>query len=693
MSALSIQPTYPIFTDIDGQPLEDGFVWIGTANLDPQVNPINVYWDAALTIPAAQPIRTLAGYPSNSGTPARLYVDSDYSIRVMNKNGSAVYSAPAATERLSNVVIAGLNAADVQYDPAGIGAVSTTVQLKLRENVSVKDFGAVGDGVADDTAAVQAAIAFFATTRGTVYFPSGVYLVSATINVPAGIRLLGESQGETVFGTPVRGSQILYLGTGIAVSIDGALAGIEHMVVRGNAAAVGPTGILINGDGNAVESWFLNYVTIHNFLLGTGLHLKGVNAGAVAYGSVESLRVRNAKIGILIEDIGGGAGFVNTNQFYGGGIDGSGFDYCIYVDGGNDNLFYGMSVEPPTSVNGHIYINRGAISFEGRIESNTITQAASTVYVSPTGLLSLRGLYGGTLIQDDSGKADISITSAKVAMFPPNLVNMLKNAAFTNINPGALTIQDWTLTYTGSAPTISLDGDELRLDVPAGGVVLLGPVINFVASNVTFGAFIKTAFTEALAYIAAPGVASSSPHPADDLWHQIGMSRTTTGTAVCRFQFNNSLGGTTATYYVRAPFAYADEVSNAPQITQSGGIITGTLEGGSGTISLPSSGDNSFYASATQELTVPRWGNTIHIDGTARTIARLNNVAANRFQPGTIIRLVFDIGGVVVTDGSPGFIDLTAAFTSAVPSTPSGRSWLLLESQSPGVWYELDRRV
>jgi hypothetical protein len=106
MSALSIQPTYPIFTDIDGQPLEAGYVWIGTANLDPQTNPINVYWDAALTLPAAQPIRTLAGYPANSGTPARLYVNSDYSIRVMNRNGSTVYSAPAATERYNGSVIA-----------------------------------------------------------------------------------------------------------------------------------------------------------------------------------------------------------------------------------------------------------------------------------------------------------------------------------------------------------------------------------------------------------------------------------------------------------------------------------------------------------------------------------------------------------------------------------------------------------
>lgn len=198
MTALSIQPTFPIFTDAAGEPLENGYIWIGTTNLDPQVNQINVYWDAALTQLAAQPIRTLNGYPSNSGTPARLYVNSDYSIRVMNKNASVVYSAPAATERLSDVVVGGVNASEVVYDPAGTGAVATTVQTKLRESVSIQDFGAISDGTTDDAAAVNAAItAVAALGGGDVKFPAGTTLVGSTIYVADNVHLVGAGQKAT----------------------------------------------------------------------------------------------------------------------------------------------------------------------------------------------------------------------------------------------------------------------------------------------------------------------------------------------------------------------------------------------------------------------------------------------------------------------------------------------------------------
>lgn len=93
MSALSIRPPYPAFADVDGQPLDNGYIWVGVVNLSPQINPVSVFWDSALTIPAALPIRTLNGYPIYQGTPARFYVGSDYSIQVLDSKGSLVYTS------------------------------------------------------------------------------------------------------------------------------------------------------------------------------------------------------------------------------------------------------------------------------------------------------------------------------------------------------------------------------------------------------------------------------------------------------------------------------------------------------------------------------------------------------------------------------------------------------------------------
>ena len=69
------------------------------------------------------------------------------------------------------------NSSTVIYDPAGTGAVATTVQTKLRETISVKDFGAVGDGTTNDTVAIQNAVA----SAKAIYFPQGTYLITGTI--------------------------------------------------------------------------------------------------------------------------------------------------------------------------------------------------------------------------------------------------------------------------------------------------------------------------------------------------------------------------------------------------------------------------------------------------------------------------------------------------------------------------------
>ncbi|CAB4164179.1 Pectate lyase superfamily protein [uncultured Caudovirales phage] len=90
--------------------------------------------------------------------------------------------------------------AAMPYVPSGTGAVTTTVQAKLRQTVSVKDFGAVGDGVTDDTAAIQAAIDSFPANGGTIYLPIGTYLIS-TLNFPNDpktVNMIGESMNGVI---------------------------------------------------------------------------------------------------------------------------------------------------------------------------------------------------------------------------------------------------------------------------------------------------------------------------------------------------------------------------------------------------------------------------------------------------------------------------------------------------------------
>ncbi len=76
-------------------------------------------------------------------------------------------------------------AALVGHSRRGTGAVSQNNQSKFRKPVSIKDFGAIGNGIADDTAAIQAAINA-ANGGGTVYFPAGTYLVGNVITLPYG---------------------------------------------------------------------------------------------------------------------------------------------------------------------------------------------------------------------------------------------------------------------------------------------------------------------------------------------------------------------------------------------------------------------------------------------------------------------------------------------------------------------------
>ncbi len=83
-----------------------------------------------------------------------------------------------------------IDASEVPYTPPYISSVTTNVEAKLAQTVSVQDFGAVGDGVTDDTAAIQAAITaciaddLILTGEGTFKLTSSVNFRKACVSMP-----------------------------------------------------------------------------------------------------------------------------------------------------------------------------------------------------------------------------------------------------------------------------------------------------------------------------------------------------------------------------------------------------------------------------------------------------------------------------------------------------------------------------
>jgi len=111
---------------------------------------------------------------------------------------------------------AAIDASKLSFTQTGTGAVARTIDNKLKDFISVKDFGAVGNGTTDDTTAIQAAITYAADTRSgaTVFLPAGQYLITDVIRLYGGVTLQGDTSGdiyglhENVAGSP-RGTEIL----------------------------------------------------------------------------------------------------------------------------------------------------------------------------------------------------------------------------------------------------------------------------------------------------------------------------------------------------------------------------------------------------------------------------------------------------------------------------------------------------
>ena len=183
----------------------------------------------------------------------------------------------------------------IGYTIAGSGAVARTVQARLRDRLSVKDYGALGNG-GDDTAAINAMLSAIASaaTVVDVYFPPGVYGYS-------GSGFTGNQYIGRIYGAGPSASVIQAVNssvTGSAFNFNATADGITFQDIAilgpGQSASGGQDGVVIANGGSPVRQPRFVNCEIYNW---PG---KALNINTPIAGSAHNCRFQNNIHGVYI---------------------------------------------------------------------------------------------------------------------------------------------------------------------------------------------------------------------------------------------------------------------------------------------------------------------------------------------------------------------------------------------------------
>jgi hypothetical protein len=193
------------FFDNNGNPLTGGKIYTYLAGT---TTPVAAYTSSNGATAWTNPIvLNAAGRVSGSG---EIWLTADTSYKFLLRDSADVLIA--TYDNITGINGTGItsNASNVTYDPAGAGAVATTVQAKLRESVSILDFGASTSATAAaNTTAIQAALNSGAKT---IFAPAGTYQFT-TLTIPENVSLVGEGSTNTFFETATSAEAITFNGT------------------------------------------------------------------------------------------------------------------------------------------------------------------------------------------------------------------------------------------------------------------------------------------------------------------------------------------------------------------------------------------------------------------------------------------------------------------------------------------------
>jgi hypothetical protein len=178
---------------------------------------------------------------------------------------------------------------------------SRTLGDRAADMVNVKDYGAVGDGATNDTAAIQAAVNAAPSTGGIVYFPIGNYKITSAITWAgkSSLRITGARSGQDATNKATR---LVCETVGIAMldGRDSLHCHIDGLLLDGNAKAQYGIrlGIAATHDQHVIiEDVVINTVT-NGSAVALSLSYNANGAGSVADSTFRNLQINGCKIGV-----------------------------------------------------------------------------------------------------------------------------------------------------------------------------------------------------------------------------------------------------------------------------------------------------------------------------------------------------------------------------------------------------------
>ena len=152
-------------------------------------------------------------------------------------------------------------------------ALAGKVVINLDHVIDVRDYGTVGDGSTDDTAAIQAA--FDAAPYKTVFFPSGIYKITSTIDVGVSTSVIGVGFNSRILAVACDAFEIPH---------SGSLGGTEWSKIQiyGDSSSASYKAIKALGNIDSAFAAGITFRKLYINKIGTGFFLRGLSFSRIA---------------------------------------------------------------------------------------------------------------------------------------------------------------------------------------------------------------------------------------------------------------------------------------------------------------------------------------------------------------------------------------------------------------------------